>query len=132
MVGPVVVLGGFRQGLSHHAGDRQTSAFGDLLGQPGDMQALLADDVALFGLQLAADQPQERALPLAVAAQQADPFPTLDLPIHLIQETGTSEREADAPQAEQCHERFSPSCDRRGSGIDSDDLRRTFWASFSG
>ena len=56
------------------------AALGDLLGQPGDAEALLADDLALVGLELAPDQPQQRALALAVAAQEADPLAPLDLP----------------------------------------------------
>ena len=47
-------------------------------GQPGDPQPLLADDLALVGLDLAVDQAEERALPLAVAAEQADPLAALD------------------------------------------------------
>ena len=109
----MVVVMRFEETLGDHVGDGQAPSFGDLLGQAGDVQALLADDLALVGLQLAADQPQERALPLAVPAQQADPLPALDLPIDLIQDPRTPERECNTPQAEQCHERVSSSCVRR-------------------
>ena len=59
-------------------------------GHPGaacDPQALLADDLALVGLDLATDQPQQGALAFAVATQQADPFSWLDLKLDLIQQS---------------------------------------------
>jgi hypothetical protein len=59
--------------LGHLVGDRAAAALGDLLRQAGDAQALRAEDFALVGLDLAPDQPQQGALALAVAAQEADP-----------------------------------------------------------
>ena len=41
------------QSLGHLVGDRAAAALGHLLGQPGDPQALLADHLALVGLELA-------------------------------------------------------------------------------
>ena len=74
------------QALGHLVGDRAAVALGHVLGQPGDPQALLADDLALVGLELARDQPQQRALALAVAPQQAEPLARLDLQIDLIEQ----------------------------------------------
>ena len=85
-------------------------ALGDVLGQPGDPQALLADDLALVGLELAPDEPQQRALPLAVAAQQAEPLAPLDLQIDPIEQPGTAEGQADVSQAQQRHEISRLSC----------------------
>ena len=117
--GMVVVV----QSLGHLVGDRAASAPGDLLGQPGDAQPLLADDLALVGLELAADQPQQRALALAVAAQQADPLARLDLQLDLIQQPRTAEGQADVSQAQQCHECCSISCVIAGMMDDADSAR---------
>ena len=58
------------------------------------------------------DQPQQRALALAVATQQADPLAPLDLPVDLIQQPRTAEGQADVSQAQQCHGMISISCCR--------------------
>ena len=76
-----VVGAGVRRGPRRSSSPAATSsatvppaARGDLLGEPGDPQALLADDLPLVGLELAPDQLQQRALPLAVAAEEAEPI----------------------------------------------------------
>ena len=105
-----VVGAGVRRGPSSSSPSATSSATvppaarGDLLGQPGDPQALLADDLPLVGLDLAPDQPQQRALPLAVAAEQAEPLAPLDLQADPIQQPGAPEGQAHVPQAQQRHE----------------------------
>ena len=100
----VVLIGGFRQSLGHHVRDGQTAFLGDLLGQPRDPQPLLADHLALVRLEAALDQPEQRALALAVAAQQADAFAPLDLPVDAIQQPGSAEGQADVSEAQERHE----------------------------
>ena len=77
MVGPaeVMVMVVRVQPVGHLVGDGAAMALGHILGQPRDPQPLLADDRPLVGLDLAADQAEQRALPLAVAPQQAEPLP---------------------------------------------------------
>ena len=52
------------------------------------------------GCELAPDQLQQRALPLAVAAEQAEPLAPLDLQVHPIQQPGAPEGQAHVPQAQ--------------------------------
>ena len=76
---------GVVQSVGHLVGDRAGLLAGDILGQASDAQALLADDLAFVGLDLASDQPQERALAFTVATQQADPLSWLDLQLDLVE-----------------------------------------------
>jgi hypothetical protein len=64
----------------------------------------LAEDFPLVGLEVAPDQFQQRALPLAVAAEEAEPIPLLDRQRHLIQEPRAPEGQAHISQAQQRHE----------------------------
>ena len=98
--------------VGHLVGDRAGLVAGDILGQARDSQALLADHLSFVGLDLAPDQPQERALAFTVATQQADPLALLDLQLDLVEQTRASKGQTDVSQAQQCHE-----CARtRGTG----------------
>ena len=55
------------------------------------------------GLGLARDDPHQGRLPGAVAPDQAHPLAGVDLEVHLIQNGGTAEAEADVEKTEQCH-----------------------------
>src|SRR5437899_2842781 len=59
---------------------------GDLLGQAGDAEPLLTEHFALVGRDGPFEQPEQGALPLAVAPEEADPFPPLDLEFDVIQQ----------------------------------------------
>jgi hypothetical protein len=69
----------------HLVGDGTGPSAWDILGKERDPQPLLANDLAVVRLEFPADQPQERALPLTVAAHQADPLARFDLELDLIQ-----------------------------------------------
>ena len=56
--------------------------------------------VALVGLDLAADQAEQRALPLAVPPQQAEPLCRLDHEIDLIEQPGPAEGQAHFAQTQ--------------------------------
>ena len=71
-------------------------------------------DLALVGLDLALDQPQERALAFAIATQQADPLAWLDLQLDLVEQTRAAKGQTDVSQAQQCHECARSSVVSRG------------------
>ncbi len=95
--------------LGHLVGDGPAAPLGHLLRQAGDAQPLLPDDLALVGPDLAVDQPEQRALALAVAAQQADPLAPLDLPVDAVQQPGAAEGQADVSETQQRHGMISTS-----------------------
>ena len=101
VAGPVARVG---EPFGHLVGDGAAAALGHLLREPGDAQALLADHLPLVRLELALDQPEQRALALAVAAQQADPLAPLDRPVDVIQQPGSAEGQADVSETQQRHE----------------------------
>jgi hypothetical protein len=74
-----------------------------ILRQPRDAQPLLTDDRSLIGLDLARYQAKQRALPFAIATQQAKPLSRFDLQIDLIEQFWTTERQADTAQTQQWH-----------------------------
>ena len=88
------------QALGHLVGDGAAVALGDVLRQPRDAQALLADDRTLVRLDLAAEEAEQRALPLAIPPQQAEPLSRLDHQVDVIEQPGASEGEADFAQTQ--------------------------------
>ena len=84
-------------------GDGAAHVIGHVLGQASQSQALLSDDFAFVGDDLAFQDPQEGALALAIAAQEADAFTTLDLERDLIEKKRATERVSDVAKAEQGH-----------------------------
>ncbi len=83
---------------------RSAVSLGNVLGQPGDPQAWLADDRPIVRLDLALDQAKQRAFPLAVAAHQADPLAGLDLEIDLVKQFRPAKGQADFAEAQKRHE----------------------------
>ena len=101
VVGPRRVLR--VQSLRHDLGDVAGEVLGDVLGQAGDAQALLADDLAFVGGELPLEQAEQGAFALAVASEQADALASLDLKLDAVEQSGPSEGQAHIPQAQQCH-----------------------------
>ena len=102
MVGPakVMVVVVSVQPAGHLVGDGPAMALGHILRQARDPQPLLPEDRPLVGLELAADQAEQRALPLAVASQQAEALPGLDLEIDLVENPGAAKGQAHPAQAQ--------------------------------
>ena len=80
------------QANGHLVGDGPTGPLGTLLGKPGPLQALLANDLPLVGGQVAVEELHHGAFPLAIAAEKANSLAALDLELHLIKEQRTAKR----------------------------------------
>ena len=78
-------------------------ARGDLLGDEGDRDPLLADDLAFVRRDLSVDDLQQGGFPRPVPAQEADPVPRLDLQARPIEQRRPAEGDPDVPQAQQRH-----------------------------
>ena len=73
----------------------------DLLHEPADPQSVGTFHLAVVGVDLAADDLQQRRFAGAVAAQQPDPLAAADLQIDFIQERRPAPGEGDLPQTHQ-------------------------------
>ena len=96
---PVLVLRvrGVRRGpAGGDVEDRPGEPLRDLLGDQRHPQALLADDLAAVGGDLAADQLQQGRLARAVAAHEAEPVPRFELQARRRRAAAAAERDADA------------------------------------
>jgi hypothetical protein len=100
MVGPAGVMVIVFQSPGHLVGDGAAMSRGHVLGQSRDSKSLLADDRSLVGLDLAADQAEQRAFSLAVAPQQAESLSGLDLEIDLIEQPRAAEGQTDTAQTQ--------------------------------
>ena len=82
-------------------GPRKTGR--DLLGDEGDLDPLLPDDLAFVRRDLPAHDPQQGGFPGPVPAQEADPIPRLDLQARPVEKRRSAEGDPDVPQAQQRH-----------------------------
>jgi len=94
-----------RHDVEHRAlvGQRQ------FLGQLADFQPRGAPDVTVIAFLLALDQAQHARLASAVAADDAHPLATSDLPGHLVQQRHGAECEGHIAEFEQGHVRLHKS-----------------------
>ena len=89
--------------LGDHIVDRALNAAGHFLGQLRHAQAVVADDLAVVGLQFAGDQFQQRGLALAVAPDQANALAAVDDQAGVIQHGLGAEGEGNLLEGDQWH-----------------------------
>jgi hypothetical protein len=105
----VLVVSRGRQGLGvepcrHYVGDRAAHVLRHVLPQHRHPRAGSEQHLATVGLEVAGHEPHERGLAGAVAAEQADPLPRLDVARHVVEERRPAKPHADIAERDQRHD----------------------------
>ena len=104
----VVVLPGRLGGRRRQAGrddcmHRTSDILGHVLLEQGDRRPRCEGHLARIGLDRSRDQPHERRLAGAVAAQEADPLPGLDVAGHVVEERRAAKPERQVAKGDERH-----------------------------